>query len=179
MRYDWSETTKTKLRLYLPASLQHVLFGPARRPLKCRYARSMGLFQSHKMGMGMAWESPVERDYMFLLEADPNVLAFVSQPVRLDIVIDGSSRHHYPDFLVAYDGTSVCLAEVKQDKEAALEATQKMFAAAHIACEQLGVTYREILATKVRREPNFKAAKDYCRERQLGLLPLSSVTSVC
>lgn len=179
-RCPWSDVAKAKLQQYLPDSLRHVLAGPARRPLTRRHARVMGLFPSDKMDMMFAWESTIERDYMYLLEADPAVVCFVPQPTRLNLWIEGHKRSHFPDFLVIYADGNIRLAEVKQDAEAALPAMQQLFAAARTACTEHGLEYKETLESKIRKQPNLDIAKAAFRARQLGLpMTAQGVTSLC
>jgi hypothetical protein len=45
-------------------------------------------------------ESVLERNFVFRLDQDLDVLDFGEQPFRLDYLLDGRRRHHFPDFIV-------------------------------------------------------------------------------
>lgn len=59
-----------------------------------------GLFSSHKTGEMLAFESPLEKDYLLLLEFDDQVEHFEPQPVR--IPIPGAGKSYVPDVLVRF-----------------------------------------------------------------------------
>jgi TnsA endonuclease-like protein len=50
-----------------------------------------------------AFESALERDFMLLVEFDPDVLTYEEQPVRIDYLsADAQARHYTLDILVTY-----------------------------------------------------------------------------
>jgi hypothetical protein len=44
--------------------------------------KNIGLFASHQMPTGIWFEFLIERDYMYILEIDPDVKSYQSQPRR-------------------------------------------------------------------------------------------------
>jgi hypothetical protein len=50
----------------------------------------------------VAFESALERDLATLLEFDPDVLSYASQPVEISYEHEGEVRSGFPDFLVRY-----------------------------------------------------------------------------
>lgn len=52
------------------------------------------------MQAGIWYESLSERDYMYLLEIDPDVLSYSSQPLKIIYTLDNRQRRYTPDFLV-------------------------------------------------------------------------------
>ncbi|KYC34797.1 hypothetical protein WA1_49625 [Scytonema hofmannii PCC 7110] len=46
------------------------------------------------------YESLNERDYMYLLEIDPDVLSYSTQPFKISYILDDKVRRYTPDFLV-------------------------------------------------------------------------------
>jgi len=94
-----------------------------------------------------AFESTLERDFMLLVEFDPDVLSYEEQPVRIDYLLsDGQSRHYTPDILVTYRQTSTSttlkpplLAEIKYRRD-------------------LFECWREL-------KPKFRAARRYAKEQ--------------
>jgi len=94
-----------------------------------------------------AFESALERDFMLLVEFDPDVLSYEEQPVRIDYLsADGQARHYTPDILVTYHQTSTSttlrlplLVEIKYRRD-------------------LFECWREL-------KPKFRAAQRYAKEQ--------------
>jgi hypothetical protein len=59
-------------------------------------------FYSRKNNSVLAPESFQELKKAYLLECDPDVVAFTSQPEQIKLTIEGKVRHYTPDFLVLY-----------------------------------------------------------------------------
>lgn len=58
----------------------------------------------------VTFESTLERDLITLLEFNPAVESYQSQPVRIDYVFQSTERHHYtPDYLIRYSAASNAL----------------------------------------------------------------------
>lgn len=64
----------------------------------CR--KIIGKFPSVKMQTVIWWESQIERDYIYLLEFDPDVIAYYGQPYKIQYTDKSKSRNYTPDFLV-------------------------------------------------------------------------------
>ncbi len=64
----------------------------------CR--KIIGKFPSVKMQTVIWWESQIERDYIYLLEIDSDVVAYYGQPFKIQYTDKGKSRNYTPDFLV-------------------------------------------------------------------------------
>lgn len=76
----------------------------------CR--KVIGKFPSLKMNTAIWWESQIERDYIYLLEIDPKVLAYVGQPFKINYSSKGKQRTYTPDFWVQRAGVEQ-IVEVK------------------------------------------------------------------
>jgi TnsA-like endonuclease N terminal/TnsA endonuclease C terminal len=77
------------------------------RKIPKNYRSVTGLVASELNAKQTAFESSLERDFMLLLEFDPDVLFYEEQPVRIDYLsVDGQTRHYTPDILVTYRQTS-------------------------------------------------------------------------
>jgi hypothetical protein len=146
----WSSDVKRLLSQHLPPALSAVLAGPARIALTRRHARGMGLFASAKMSAHIPWESRLERDFIQQLEDDPEVVCFVAQPLRMDLVIEGRKRRHYPDFLVCRLKRPAMLAEVKPDGRSDAADFRGVVKAAKAACERLGISYEVVRESEIR-----------------------------
>lgn len=91
------------------------------------------------------WESQLERDQIYLLEFDPDVLAYGEQVAPLIYELEGKRRRYTPDFLVQRtNGTSVI--EVKPDEFASREKWQSKFTIAEAYYRSQGIKF--IVATE-------------------------------
>ncbi|MBE8968781.1 Tn7 transposase TnsA N-terminal domain-containing protein [Nostocales cyanobacterium LEGE 12452] len=62
--------------------------------------KNIGRFFSFKMHSLIWYESLNERNYMYLLEIDPDVLSYSTQPFKISYILDDKVRRYTPDFLV-------------------------------------------------------------------------------
>lgn len=62
--------------------------------------KNIGKFASDKMQKIIEWESPLERDYIYLLEFDDLTEYYQEQPLRILASINQKSYSYTPDFLV-------------------------------------------------------------------------------
>jgi hypothetical protein len=62
--------------------------------------KNTGFFPSKKNGRSIAYESLLERDYMYLLEYDKEVISFTEQPVTLEYNYLDRKRTYTPDLKV-------------------------------------------------------------------------------
>src|SRR5579871_2789662 len=64
-------------------------------------SRTIGDFASAKLDKSIRWENLLERDLLYRLEADPDVLSFGLRPFKVPIVSAGRDRRDYvPDVVV-------------------------------------------------------------------------------
>ncbi len=76
---------------------------------------AVGQFPSMKMNRMIAFESLLERDFIYLLDYDPGITWFEEQPVRIEYVQEEKLRHYTPDFLLLEQGHQV-LVECKPER---------------------------------------------------------------
>ncbi|MGB7923487.1 MAG: TnsA endonuclease N-terminal domain-containing protein [Pyrinomonadaceae bacterium] len=62
--------------------------------------KCIGKFPSVKAGRNIWYESTIERDFIYLLEFDPDVVLYKEQPFRVKYTFDGKRRSYVPDFFV-------------------------------------------------------------------------------
>jgi len=100
-----------------------------------------GLWWSATLGRHVGYESWLERDQAMLLDFDPRVVGFASQPFWL-LWDDGArGRAHAPDWFVRLDdGTGVVIDCRPATRMRPLD--QAAFAATSCACTQAGWRYR-------------------------------------
>lgn len=97
-----------------------------------------GFHASDKVSRPQWYRSSYELRYMELLDADPEVIAYQVEPVRIPYLFEGSVRNYVPDFLVTRADGVQWLIEVKP---AALVGTDQNLAkarAARLWCEASG-----------------------------------------
>lgn len=99
---------------------------PVRKITNSGTKKNIGKFPSVKMQTSVWYESHLERDYIYLLEIDPDVLSFSGQPFKITYSLDGSQRKYTPDFFVTR-GQGVQVVEVKPADKASLEKTLVCF----------------------------------------------------
>jgi hypothetical protein len=101
-----------------------------------------GLWWAATMGAHIGFESWLERDEAMLLDFDPEVVAFASQPFWLLFTGgNGRARSHAPDFFARRrDGSAVVVDCRPDDRIRARDA--ESFAVTASACELVGWDYR-------------------------------------
>jgi hypothetical protein len=117
------------------------------RKIPKNYRSVTGLVASELNAKQTAFESTLERDFMLLVEFDPDVLSYEEQPVRIDYLsVDGQTRHYTPDILVTYRQTS----------------TSTMLKAPLL----VEIKYRRNLFEQWQElKPKFRAARRYAKEQ--------------
>jgi len=70
---------------------------PVRKINNIRSRKNTGFFPSQKNGRPIAFESLLERDYLFLLEFDSSVLSFTEQPFTIECYFEGRKYRYTPD----------------------------------------------------------------------------------
>lgn len=79
---------------------------PARKINNGGKDRVIGNFPSYKMGRSVEWDSQIERDYLFYLEFDGDVIEYHPQPIKYRYTLNKKYHTHYPDFEVVRKSTS-------------------------------------------------------------------------
>ncbi len=118
----------------------------------------IGKFPSIKCGKMVWWESQLERDFLYLIEIDPDVLSYEEQPLKIEYFSDGKVRKYTPDFLVIRTDRKQ-IVEVKDEKKAKKEEYVELFRKIGPICAQEG--YEFIVATdrEIRVQPRLKNVK--------------------
>ncbi len=73
---------------------------PRRKITNTGTTKVIGKLPSLKMNTAIWWESQIERDYIYLLEIDPNVLSYCEQPFTITYTSQRKLKRYTPDFLV-------------------------------------------------------------------------------
>jgi TnsA endonuclease N terminal len=125
---------------------------PARVITNTGTKKNIGRFFSQKMQTTAVYESLLERDYMYLLEIDPEVKSYSSQPLTISYSIDKLSRRYTPDFLVERISKTQ-IVEVKPIIELDLEENTKRFEYIAPNFEHQGWEFVVVTDKKIRVEP--------------------------
>jgi len=72
-----------------------------------------GVFESHKCGRSIQYESGLELDFIMQLESFPAVKFYVEQPTRIEYERSGKKHIYTPDFAVFLENNEAFLVEIK------------------------------------------------------------------
>ena len=125
----------------------------------------IGKFPSLKMKTSIWWESQIERDYIYLLEIDPNVLAYQGQPFHLNYTAQGKQHRYTPDFWVQRQNRNQ-VVEVKPASKVNLPKNIDLFRQINGVCLSEGMEFLVVTDTSIRRQPqlnNIKLLYKYAR----------------
>lgn len=141
---------------------------PVRRVIRRGHGSVIGLFQSTKSAAAIPYESTYERDYLYRLEVDADVLSISAQPQTLRWNDAGVIRTHVPDFLVirADREAFVEIKPLDLARSPLFQRRTKILDADQRAC---GRSYEMCSEDWIRAEPEFGNAKILLNGR--GQLP--------
>jgi hypothetical protein len=123
-----------------------------------------GWWWSATTGRHVGYESWLERDHAMMLDFDPQVAAFCSQPFWLRWVQAGKSRRHAPDYFARLaDGTAVVIDVRPDDRVPAKDA--EVFKVTAGICAGVGWAYRRAGALDPVRAANVRWLAGYRHPR--------------
>ncbi|MGR6918798.1 TnsA-like heteromeric transposase endonuclease subunit [[Actinomadura] parvosata] len=103
-----------------------------------------GWWWSATSGRHVGHESWLERDHAMLLDFDPEIVGFSSQPFRLAWLQEAKRREHVPDYFARQaDGTGVVI-DVRAADERIEAEDAEAFAATEAACAEVGWSFRRV-----------------------------------
>lgn len=120
--------------------------------------KQVGKFASLKNGQIVMWESLLERDFMYWLEFDRNVISYEGQPLKARFVLGGEPHHYTPDFLAIRKNRKQ-IFEVKYEADAAKEENQIKFHAISHICRENGYEFKVVTEKTIRVEPKLDNIK--------------------
>lgn len=138
---------------------------PVRRIVTKRRKRVVGQIVSAKMQRLVPWESQLERDYLYLLEADPQVIAYFAQPERLPYLLHGRRHTYVPDLEIVRAGDHRSIEEVKYEKDAVDPENQEAFAIFRRLYAERGISYRVVTEATIRQQPQLSNVRKLLRHR--------------
>lgn len=125
-----------------------------------------GLYYAATMDSHVGFESWAERDVAMMLDFDPDVVAFSSQPFRLTWTQGDEERRHPPDYFARLADGSGVVIDVRADDQTELQDAEA-FAATERACRAVGWMFRRTsgpdatLAANVRWLAGYRHARCY------------------
>jgi len=137
------------------------------RNVSNRGGNIIGKFPSLKMQRMIAFESLLERDFIYLLDYDTAVTWFEEQPLTIEYQHEGKLLHYTPDFHLIEHGQQV-LVECKPDHFVNTIENQRKFAVAQAWCQACAWQFRIVTDDEVRagyRLQNVKLLTAYARLR--------------
>lgn len=111
------------------------------------------------------WESQLERDYIYLLEIDPEVLSYCEQPFTISYTENRKPRRYTPDFLVARPNKKQVI-EVKPSHRVETERNLKLFRKIAPICTANNQEFIVVTEAMIRVQPrlnNIKLLYKYAR----------------
>lgn len=142
------------------------MVNPVRKITNSGTKKNIGLFSSFKMQTGIWFESLIERDYMYLLESDPDVLSYRSQPETIFYTRDNRQRKYTPDFLVERRSKKQ-IVEIKPASKVHDDENLRLFRCIALVCKERGWEFAVVTDEMIRVQPllnNLKLLYKYVRE---------------
>ena len=136
------------------------------RKVSNRGGNVIGHFPSIKMRRMVAFESLIERDYLYLLDYESNVEWFEEQPLTIEYQHDGKVLHYTPDFHVVDTERGNVLIECKPLVFTDKDENQRKFGAARAWCVDRGWAFQVVTDRDIRagfRLENVKLLTRYAR----------------
>jgi len=109
------------------------------------------------------WESQLERDRFYLLEADPAVLEFYEQPRTYELYVEGVLRRYTPDIEVRY-ANEVVIEEVKPSDKVNLDMALYEVFASYMA--KRGMRFKIVTEQEIQQQPRLDNVKCLYRYAQ-------------
>lgn len=144
----------------------------ARKVVSRSNAKATGKYPSLKMGRMVHYESVHEKNAFVLLDACHEVISYGEQPCRIDYVMNGVQRKHYPDIKVQ-TSWGLELWEVKTDLDAENPEVVERTAFMQSALPHLGFGYRLITANTLGQNPRLDNIKKLLRYGRKSITPES------
>lgn len=139
---------------------------PARKVTNSGTKKNIGLFSSYKIQASQWYESLIERDYMYLLECDPDVAKYQSQPLTIVYNLGTKQRRYTPDFLVERTNRKQII-EVKPASKVLDEKNQTLWKCVAPIFNSYGWEFIVVTDEMIRVQPllsNLKLLYKYVRE---------------
>jgi hypothetical protein len=119
------------------------------RKVSGRGGNIIGRFPSLKLDRMVDFESLIERDFIYLLDFEPEVSWFAEQPLTIEYQHEGERRAYTPDFRVIRNEQNV-LVECKPEQRVNEPNNQRKFAAGKTYCATKGWLFQVVTDEQLR-----------------------------
>lgn len=136
-----------------------------RKITNTRSLKVIGKFPSLKMNTTVMWESQLERDYIYLLEIDTDIVAYCEQPFTIAYDRHNRRKKYTPDFLVERK-CSKQVVEVKPKSKVESFVKSDRFLGIRNFCSSNGLEFAIMTEETIRVQPrldNIKLLYKYSR----------------
>ncbi len=118
--------------------------------------RVTGLFPSVKLGRMVEWDSQIERDYLYYLEFDDDVIEYSEQPIKFKYTLNHRYRDYYPDFEIRRMSTSrLKYVEIKKESKLKNDEIRIKYSAIASAMAEAGHDFELVTEKSLRVEPRY------------------------
>jgi hypothetical protein len=127
---------------------------------------SIGKFPSLKMGRNVWFESTLERDLIFMLEYDSDVMSYREQAIRIFYELNGKRRYYTADILCQRKNQKPQIIEVKYQRELSKSEIDQVIRTITTICEREGYDFLVYTEIDIRVQPrlaNIKLQWNYSR----------------
>lgn len=139
---------------------------PVRKVSNRGKRNTIGSFPSIKMKRMIAYESLIERDYIYVLDFEQDVLEFEEQPLSIEYQHEGKQRHYTPDFSVKKVNHHI-IVECKPKVFVDTAENRRKFDVARLWCEERGYQFQVVVESELReglRLENIKLLTRFARQ---------------
>ncbi|WP_280788877.1 TnsA endonuclease N-terminal domain-containing protein [Paenibacillus sp. PastF-3] len=95
-------------------------------------------------------ESSIERDYVKILDFEPNIVDIIYQPLQIPYIYREKIRNYYPDFKVLTKKGDVWIVEIKPEEKLRNEDNLIKYVVGRLYCNQFGWEYRIVTDKLIR-----------------------------
>jgi hypothetical protein len=131
---------------------------PVRKIPRYGAQKNIGKFFSVKTGRVAWYESLTERDYMYLLDFDPDVTFWHEQPLQIRFSHDGKTHRYTPD-LEVHRTSKKQIVEVKPKYKVESGKWDFLFRTASSICEPEGYEFIVVTDEQIREQPKLESVK--------------------
>jgi hypothetical protein len=136
--------------------------------------KCIGKFPSMKAGRNVWYESTIERDFIYLLEFDWDVIRYKEQPFRVKFVYEGKKCTYVPDFFVQRRN-KFQVVENKPEEKANTEANRSRHRILKSIFREQGYEFIVVTDIQIRVEPLLGNVKTFWRYARTRIHPLQEV----
>ena len=130
------------------------------------YKQTVGNFSSCKMKTSVWYDSALQRDFMYWLEFDPDVIAYKTPAISFDYYSNGKLKNYVPDFQVVRRQKKQ-IVDVNSKKIIESDKYRRLYQQLSGICDEKGWKFVALTESEVQLEPilsNIKLLYRYARE---------------